>query len=265
MPVKSLVKSLVKAHIPSPLKSPPFELVTIPPLQVSSSFRVGNMEKGIKKMQPQDLTTLEIGGEKKTPVAAKKKKTMKPVIKASKSAVNRAKPSIKKKVTSLEAPKAPSSFSDVHEGDRLGIYWPLDRMYYPGTVRDISGQHAMVHYDDGEFEWVDLLSNKFFKWKEGLAKQLRPADVLKTPPMSTTTIPLKPPPGCTKLQTSPSIQTSASSGESSGDASPKPSTPGPFFMRGTFKPKPVSSKSLVSFLRKKLHADSASNKPAALC
>jgi hypothetical protein len=270
-PGKTAAKSPGKTPVKSFVKAPPFKLITIPPLQVPATSRIDNPET----VSSQFVSTLEIDSKQKTPVVAKKKKTVKPTIKAAKPAMNgmkpatyRAKPSIKKQVTSassLKASKTPSSFSDVHEGDRLGIYWPLDKMYYPGTVRDISGQHAMVHYDDGEFEWVDLLSNKFFKWKEGVAKQLWPADVLKAPPMSTTTIPLKPPPGGgIQLQASSSIQTSASSGESSGDASPKPSTPGPFFVRGTFKPKPVSSKSLVSFLRKKLHA-SSTTKPAALC
>mmetsp|Transcript_2433 Transcript_2433/g.8617 ORF Transcript_2433/g.8617 Transcript_2433/m.8617 type:complete len:436 (-) Transcript_2433:107-1414(-) len=48
--------------------------------------------------------------------------------------------------------------ADVPIGSRLRIHWPLDQMWYKGTVTgfdDESGRH-MVTYDDGEVEQVDL-------------------------------------------------------------------------------------------------------------
>lgn len=76
---------------------------------------------------------------------------------------------------SKTGPKGPPpAWTFVNTGDRLGVYWDLDKIYYPGTVEAIKGPRAFIIYDDGEREMVDLSRNKFFRWKEGLNKHLRP-------------------------------------------------------------------------------------------
>lgn len=73
----------------------------------------------------------------------------------------------------------PPAWTGVRAGDRLGIYWDLDKIYYPGTVEAIDGSKIEILYDDGERESVDLAKNKFFRWKEGLNKRLRPPEPTK--------------------------------------------------------------------------------------
>lgn len=52
----------------------------------------------------------------------------------------------------------------VSVGDRLAIYWDLDKVYYPGLVRRRVGSKVLILYDDQEQEWVDLAHNKFIPW-----------------------------------------------------------------------------------------------------
>lgn len=49
----------------------------------------------------------------------------------------------------------------VKPGDRLGIFWPEDGVYYPGTVTSMSGTQVRFHYDDGERETVDISNESF--------------------------------------------------------------------------------------------------------
>ena len=61
----------------------------------------------------------------------------------------------------------------VQVGDRLGIYWPLDRSYYPCVVvalYDNDAHQVHVHYDDGDMEDLDLTQHDFFLWKGDLAE-----------------------------------------------------------------------------------------------
>eukprot|EP00977_Amphora_coffeiformis_P019525 scaffold7349_cov173-Amphora_coffeaeformis.AAC.6 len=103
---------------------------------------------------------------KKTPV-----KVAKPVKVSSPSTTKANSP--KKRARPQNPDKTPQNpWSDIRVGDRLGIYWDGDAIYYPATVEAISGPNAWILYDDQEKECLDLSRNKFFRWKECLNKRL---------------------------------------------------------------------------------------------
>ena len=56
--------------------------------------------------------------------------------------------------------------NSIHVGDRLGIYSPLDRTYYPCTVVTVAGTRAHVDYDNGDAEDLDLAEHDFFLCKK---------------------------------------------------------------------------------------------------
>jgi hypothetical protein len=60
--------------------------------------------------------------------------------------------------TQVSSPLPPNL---VQPGDRLGIFWPQDNVYYPGTVARASGTFARFHYEDGEKETIDLARHKY--------------------------------------------------------------------------------------------------------
>ena len=45
-------------------------------------------------------------------------------------------------------------------GDRLSVYWPLDKTSYSGQILDIQKGLHHVQYDDGEFAWLNLEKEK---------------------------------------------------------------------------------------------------------
>lgn len=52
----------------------------------------------------------------------------------------------------------------IKEGDRISIWWPREREFYDGTVvrRDPAlNQPFRIAYDDGEFEWLNLMSRPY--------------------------------------------------------------------------------------------------------
>ena len=161
----------------------------------------------------------------------------------------------KKKVTAAKAKSQHVAWSSVKKGDRLGIYWDLDKIYYPGEVEFVSGPKAWILYDDGERECVDLSTNKFFRWRQEFDKRLRPPGTSpKSPPSDPNS----------RKASSPgnSIQTQDST--ESGDAAAKPAATeekNRIVIQGAFsRPVAAPSLSLVSFLHHKLHRSSAKKK-----
>ncbi|KAL9239755.1 hypothetical protein vseg_014047 [Gypsophila vaccaria] len=63
----------------------------------------------------------------------------------------------------LEDKKELSSFGDEVVGRRIRVFWPLDRIWYQGTVKsyDMSLGKHVVEYDDDEEESLDLSVEKF--------------------------------------------------------------------------------------------------------
>ena len=62
----------------------------------------------------------------------------------------------------------------IRVGDRLGIYWPLDKAYYPCRIVQLSGTRAHVDYDDGDSEELDLAQHDFILCKKrAIAQQQR--------------------------------------------------------------------------------------------
>ena len=55
--------------------------------------------------------------------------------------------------------------ASVQVGQRLGVFWDLDGVYYPGIVQAKIGSKAKILYDDDSVtEWIDLATNKLIPW-----------------------------------------------------------------------------------------------------
>ena len=137
-------------------------------------------------------------------------------------------------ITNTSAPSAGDvPWNTVRKGDRLGIYWALDRVYYPCVVENRMHSKAWVLYDDdGERECVDLAHNKFFCLPSGV-----------TP---STTSSIRKTPSTVSPDTSLSKTGSSSDKPSSKQRSKKTIT-----LSGSFKPAAAPAPSLLAYLRRK--------------
>ena len=152
-------------------------------------------------------------------------------------------------------------WSNIRAGDRLGIYWDGDHIYYPCTVEAIDGSKVWILYDDQEKECLDLSKNKFFRWKECLNKRLHPAAPLdaNTQPLAAG---LKTKSVSSKSSPEHSIQTTQDSTDSgSVHRNSKAKEGKTISIHGTFTaPVVVPACSLASFLRKKIESPPTSKK-----
>jgi hypothetical protein len=51
--------------------------------------------------------------------------------------------------------------ADVCVGDRISVLWPAEGNWYNGTVDRIDDEGALITYDDGDAEVIDLSQEKF--------------------------------------------------------------------------------------------------------
>lgn len=132
----------------------------------------------------------------------------------------------------------PAAWSKVQVGAYLGIYWPMDDVYYPGTVVTTKGAQVGIRYDDGEHESVDLSLNKFVTLGKIRQRSPRGGPNGKE--------------NWAKAKTSPenSVKTLESSDQSSEDGTMDDVA---VSVEGSFaKAVPVAVSSLASFLAQKL-------------
>ena len=151
----------------------------------------------------------------------------------------------------------------VKAGDRLGIFWPEDAVYYPGTVTRISGTQVRFRYDDGERETIDIARENFVI----LGKSPRDREVdndykenkIQTSSVTSSNVnrvtrrvslPEKESPG-----SSVNTQSSTDSNTCSSD---RPKEPVPIHVHGAFnQAQAVPVPSLAAFLLQKLKRTSA--------
>ena len=147
-------------------------------------------------------------------------------------------------------------WSNIRVGDRLGIYWDGDAIYYPGTVEAIVGSQVWILYDDQEKECLDLSKNEFLRWNERLKKRVSSSAA----PLVGNTQPSAPGSSSKSVSSkgSPvhSIRTQESSDSGSIYRDSEAKEDNTISIQGSFTaPVVAPAPSLASFLRKKIESN----------
>lgn len=142
-------------------------------------------------------------------------------------------------------------------GDRLAIYWPQDRVFYPGTVTRVNGSLIRFYYEDGEKEMIDLSRNQYVVLgKSPIYREFLHDKAFRSTSSHTVTSVHD---HVTSRRVSISTKTSPEN-SSNGSTSASSSSPraAPIFLAGKFKPvaAPAAS-SLAAFLSRKVNKTAA--------
>lgn len=121
---------------------------------VSEKFRKSLRETGFRsnaRKPPCKVSNKEVASKKTKPVKVKASSEKRLVVST-----------VKQTNFSSRTENAPTpSTHSVYVGDRLAIFWPDDRVYYPGLILSVSGPVVQFKYDDGEQESLDLSRTEY--------------------------------------------------------------------------------------------------------
>ena len=231
-----------------------------PPPKLSFAKRSCNKKPSTDTSKP-TIPSAALAFSKPAPIKIKKQvKIAKPTVKKTIPPAVQRRPTLEQHQRGVPggAPKA-----EFQQGDRLGIFWPEDNVYYPGTVLYATGTSVKFLYDDDEQETVDLKRDSFVILGKTPKDPKVVFDGFKESKLQATTFDTattKPEPRRVSLPSSAkpsrptqndSILTFDSSNSSSSLSEEEKSTP--IQMEGTFQQAQTAPvPSLADFLRRKM-------------